>query len=264
MVYHVAMDEAQGTCFVSFITHKDMREAKSLLTKSRLAGQSVSVSTPDVTRTELVATALNLPAPEDENVPPLSFYLSKPDVVANMSIMVLVWLITVFDFYLIGFLVNTFDQIFYSAIAAGLSEFVAQAFGGYIYEVLGVQKSMCVSYIIAALGGFVMLVYGLDHQTEMVFPALVLLMKFGIASAFNITYVCHKSCFPTLFSSSSLGYCTFICRFFTAFTPMLAAMNQQLSIVLFAASSTVGAFIVLGIRKINDDDYAYPPKPKQE
>ena len=136
--------------------------------------------------------------------------------------MIFVWLITVFDFYLIGFLVNTFEQIFYSVIASGVSEFVAQAFGGYIYDRVGVRNSLCLSYLIAAVGGFAMLSYGLQHQSEPIFPMLVLVMKFGVASAFNITYVCHSGCFPTLFSTSSLGYCQFICRFFTAFTPMLA------------------------------------------
>ena len=58
-------------------------------------------------------------------MPPLSFYLTKPDIKNNLIIMVFVWLITVFDFYLVGFLVNTFEQIFYSVIASGISEFIA-------------------------------------------------------------------------------------------------------------------------------------------
>ena len=215
----------------------------------------------NITRTELVATALNIPLPDEDGVPPLTFYLSKPAIVNNLIIMIFVWLITVFDFYLIGFLVNTFEQIFYSVIASGVSEFIAQAFGGYIYERVGVRNSLCMSYVIAAVGGFAMLSYGLQHQSEPIFPMLVLLMKFGVASAFNITYVCHSGCFPTLFSTSSLGYCQFICRFFTAFTPMLAQVSQQLSMLLFAVSSALGALIVLGICDINEEDYKYEALP---
>ncbi len=103
--------------------------------------------------------------------------------------------------------------------------------------------------------------YGLDHQGEPVFLLLVLVMKFGAASAFNITYVCHSGCFPTLFSTSSLGYCQFICRFFAAFTPMLAQVSQQLSMLLFTTSSAFGAFIVMGIRDIDEEDYKYEPLP---
>ena len=102
--------------------------------------------------------------------------------------------------------------------------------------------------------------YGLQHQSELIFPMLVLLMKFGISGAFNITYVCHKGCFPTLFSTTSLGYCTFICRFFTAFTPVMAQMDPNLSTGLFAVSSTIGAFIVLGLKNINDSDYQWSGK----
>ena len=80
-----------------------------MLNKKEFHGHKVKVQTEDITRTELVATALHIPLPDDDQVPPLSFYLSKPDVSNNLLIMVLVWLITVFDFYLVGFLVNTFE-----------------------------------------------------------------------------------------------------------------------------------------------------------
>lgn len=109
----------------------------------------------------------------------------------------------------------------------------------------------------AAIGSFLMLTYGLNHQHDWTFPALVLFMKFGISSCFNITYVCHKGCFPTLFATSSLGYCTFVCRFFTAFTPILSAMDQYSSVLLFSVTSACGAVIVLQLREINEADYKY-------
>ena len=102
-----------------------------------------------------------------------------------------------------------------------------------------------------------MLGYGLDHQKESVFPFLVLFMKFGVSMAFNITYVCHSGCFPTLFASSSFGYCQFICRFFTAFTPMVAQVSQRASMVLFAVSSSLGALILQGLIDIDGDDEEY-------
>ena len=80
-------------------------------------------------------------------------------------------------------------------------------------------------------------------------------MKFGIASAFNITYIAHKGCFPTLFSTSALGFCTFLCRVFTALSPILAAVNQSLSIILFALTTMIAAFVVLVLRDIDENDY---------
>lgn len=258
LVYHVAMVEDGESCYLSFITHKAMREAKSKLGQVQFSrNNKVTVSAEDITRTELVATALNITIGDDDGIPPLSFWLSKSDVVTNLIIMVFVWLITVFNFYLIGFLVNTFDQIFYSSIAAGLSEFFAQAASGYLFEKIGVRQSLCISYTISAIGGFMMFFYGLNHQGDWIFPLLVLVMKFGISGAFNITYVCHKGCFPTLFSATSLGYCTFICRFFTAFTPVMAGLSQSISTGLFAVGSLFATFIVLGLKDINDSDYKW-------
>jgi len=86
---------------------------------------------------------------------------------------------------------------------------------------------------------------------------LVLVMKFGIASAFNITYVCHNKCFPVLFATSSLGYCTFLCRFFTGFAPILSQVSQRVSTQLFAVTSVIGAIIVLYIRDIREEDFKY-------
>ena len=82
-------------------------------------------------------------------------------------------------------------------------------------------------------------------------------MKFGISGCFNITYVCHPECFPTLFASASQGYCQFICRFFTAFTSVMALMDQTLSTGLFAITSSIGAIIVHGLQTIKDSDYEY-------
>ena len=91
-----------------------------------------------------------------------------------------------------------------------------------MYEKIGARLSLSICFLISAVGGFAMLFYGLDHQEEEIFPILVLVMKFGLSGCFNITYVCHPECFPTLFASASQGYCQFICRFFTAFTSVLA------------------------------------------
>ena len=96
------------SCYISFILHKTMRDAKSKISNLKYNKKAVDVSADDITRTELVETALNVTIEED-SAPPLSFFMSRSEVKNNLVIMIFVWLITVFDFYLIGFLVNTFD-----------------------------------------------------------------------------------------------------------------------------------------------------------
>ena len=104
----------------------------------------------------------------------------------------LVWLITVFNSYLVSFLVNTFEQVFYSNIAVSIGAVFSRAFGGYIYAKLGASHSLCLSYSIAAMSGFICFFYGLAHQDELIFLVLILLMRFGTGCAFNITYLAHK------------------------------------------------------------------------
>lgn len=163
LVYYISMTHDGQSCYISFITHKAMREAKSMLGQAQFKkAKKLQVSTEDITRTELVTTSLNISLKED-SIPPLSFFLKKSEILNNLVIMVTVWLITVFDFYLIGFLVNTFDQIFLSCIASGLSEFVAQAAGGVLYEKIGARPSLSISFTISAVGGLMMLFYGLEH-----------------------------------------------------------------------------------------------------
>ena len=125
----------------------------------------VRAANQDVTRTELVATSLQIEIVDDKSdeVPPLSYWLSKPELRTNLSIMILVWLFTVFNNYLLGFLVNTFDQIFYSAIANQVSELASKAISGVLFARLGVRSSLSVSFAMSALGGLVMYNYGLAH-----------------------------------------------------------------------------------------------------
>lgn len=77
--------------------------------------------------------------------------------------MCMVWLITSFNYYLIQFLVNTFDQIYTTAIFSSCSEMVGIVAGGALFERLGIKASLCLSFSIALFGACLLLVYGLEH-----------------------------------------------------------------------------------------------------
>jgi len=47
--------------------------------------------------------------------------------------MCFIWLSTSFNFYLIQFLINTFDQVYESALGSATSEVLAYAFAGLLY-----------------------------------------------------------------------------------------------------------------------------------
>ena len=66
--------------------------------------------------------------------PPTIYFLLQKVILANLLIMMFIWLTTSFDYYLVQFLVNTFDQVYISAIASSISDILSYIFGGYIYS----------------------------------------------------------------------------------------------------------------------------------
>jgi len=136
--------------------------------------------------------------------------------------MTFIWLSTSFNFYLIQFLINTFEQVYLSAIGSATSEILAYVFAGALYQLVGLKSSLFISFGIAFSGGCALLTNGLNHPESLLFPIQVLVAKFGIACSFNILYVSHSSIFPVAFAASALGFCNFFARIFSATSPVLA------------------------------------------
>ena len=177
-----------------------------------------------------------------------------------MCIMMLVWLITSFNYYLIQFLINTFDQIYTTAIFSSISEVIGIFAGGALYQYCGVRGSLSISFGLALFGATLILLYGLAHQDLWVFPVMILIAKFGVSSAFNICYVSHSDVFPVLFSATALGICNFVTRVFTGVSPILAQMDEPYPMITFLMLSLVGVVIVWGIRQGQDKGPILPPK----
>ena len=137
-------------------------------------------------------------------------------------IMMVIWLTSSFDYYLIIYLVNTFKRVYVCAVASSISEIMAYALSGYFYTKFGARKTFATSFAISTVGGLLILAYGLKHEEDWTFVLLVLVSKFGIASAMNINFVAHQSIFPPLFASAALGYCGVLSRLFSSLSPLMA------------------------------------------
>ena len=124
----------------------------------------------------------------------------------NLFIMTFIWLTASLDFYMINFLVNTFEQVYICALASSLSDFVAEALSAVIYTKLGAKWTYSSYFISSCVGGIVILAVGLSHQDSWSFIVLILLSKFGITSAINVVYMGHNDMFEPLFASAALGY----------------------------------------------------------
>ena len=77
--------------------------------------------------------------------------------------MAMVTLIVKCNFYLVQYMTNTFEDVFKAAVFSSVSEFIAQAGGGYMYERIGVKTSMSVSLMVSSVGGLLIVLIGLQY-----------------------------------------------------------------------------------------------------
>ena len=152
------------------------------------------------------------------------FYLRQPKIVINLILMSFVWLSTSFNYYLISFLLSTFDSVYLSATLSSLSEIVAYGVAGILYRKAGLKISISLSFAIAVVGGLLIIFIGLGNESSWTFSLMVLVAKFGIAQNFNIIYVSNADVFPILFCATALGMCNFLSRCFSALSPLISTL----------------------------------------
>ena len=129
--------------------------------------------------------------------------------------MAFIWLISMTNYYLILYLVNTFEKVYICSIASSFSEMCAYLVSGYVYDYFGAKKTYIGSFGMAFVGAVFIVTIGLQHQTSWTFVLMVIFAKFGIVCTQNINYAAHGDIFPTLFQSTALGYLLIIAYLFS-------------------------------------------------
>ena len=147
--------------------------------------------------------------------------------------MSLVWLTTSFGYYLIFSLISTFDYVYISALISSTSEMIAYVISGLFYERIGVKLSLILSFTISTIGGILILIWGLNHQSSVLFFLCFLLTKFGITCCFNINFAANSYFFPTLFAATAMGVCSFLARGASAFSFVVGEMSEPAPMYLF-------------------------------
>lgn len=140
----------------------------------------------------------------------------------NLLVMSFVWLTTSFNFYLIQFLLTSFDQVYVSTIFSCLSDIIGYGSGGILFKYMGIRKTQILGFSIASLGGVIILIFGLKHETDWYFPLLIMVAKSGVALSFGLNYSSNSLLFPTLFAATALGLCNTFARIFSALSPIFA------------------------------------------
>ena len=128
------------------------------------------------------------------------------------------------------------------------SEMLGMIAGGFLLQYFGIKMSLAISFASSFVGAILVMTYGLGHQESMLFPAFILIMKFGVSAAFNIIYLAHPMIFPVLFAATALGICNFTSRCLTGISPILAQMEEPLPMIVFLFLCLAGVTLVWGIQ----------------
>ena len=64
---------------------------------------------------------------------------------------------------MLNFLVNTFENVYVTALGSSASDIIAYIVSGWIYERIGIKMTMAISYGSSSIGGLIIIFYGLAH-----------------------------------------------------------------------------------------------------
>jgi len=139
-------------------------------------------------------------------------------------VMTLVQCTTLFTYYLLAYLVTHFDQIYSTAFYGAVFESIATFISGMIMYKLGARKALLLFYSCAALGGILLLTYGLDHLDSLWFPVFYLLCRFGIAGPNVIMIAANAKIFHVEIAATAFGTGSFFGRLIASAVPLVSTL----------------------------------------
>ena len=185
--------------------------------------------------------------------PPLWFYLKQRPILVNLLALLVIWVATCFNSYLITYLLNNLGQVYVNYVCASLTALVAYAVGGFMFVKFGLKKGLGSCFVISLFGGLASLAYGLQHQDGWMFIVLWQFVQFGTSAAFQILYVSHTSLFPTLFCSTSFGFLNFCSRLATTLAPLVAQVVEPTPVIIFTLCALIG-FVGVFFTRMHAED----------
>ena len=172
------------------------------------------------------------------------FYLRQRSIIINLIVMSIIWFSTSFNYYLLSFLISTFENVYPSALLSSCAEITAYAVAGLLYRRAGLKISISLSFLIGLIGGLLILFIGLKDESAWYFSLFVLVCRFGMAQNFNIIYCSNADVFPILFCATAMGICNFLSRVFSALSPIISTLEEPLPMIIFCSTSTLAGLIV--------------------
>ena len=109
-------------------------------------------------------------------------------MLVNLILMAIFWTSSSFNYYIITFYLKYIPgSVYVNTVLSCAAEITAYLVSGVIMKIFGVKLSFIIAYILAATGGILMVIF--FNASDDLIAVFVLFTKFGIASAFNLTYL---------------------------------------------------------------------------
>lgn len=162
------------------------------------------------------------------------YFLQIRYIQINLAVMTLIWLTCSFNAYMLCFTIKYFPgTIAVNGFFRAVGEFAGYLSASYVYQIFGVRRCFVYNFTISSIAAIAMCFYQykLDifnpmrtdsESGSILFPILVMFAQFGTSACFNACFMSGLDLFPVLFSGTAFGFCNFLARFFTFFSPQLA------------------------------------------
>jgi hypothetical protein len=99
----------------------------------------------------------------EKAAPSTLYFLKQPNILLNLGLMMVNWITVIFDYFLIMFLVNSFNSSYICGMASSISELIAYGTSGYFYDKFGAKISLSRCFTVSVIAGIIILTYGLEH-----------------------------------------------------------------------------------------------------
>ena len=166
----------------------------------------------------------------------------------NLGIMVVVWIASSFNFYLINFKLKYIKgDIFVNTFVSATSELPAIILGGILYQKVGLRFTLCLCFSIAIAGSICLLIFS-DAREDLI-PIFILLAKAGVSGTFNLCYLANAQIFPAIFAGTAFGFCNIGAKLATILAPLIAEVDPPVPMIIFTISASVAGVLSMMIRK---------------
>ena len=163
--------------------------------------------------------------------------------IRNLVLMTFVQLACLFNFNLLNYLTNRFEQVYLTGVMSLSSEIASIFFAGILLEKLGTRLSLIACYVTSGIGGVLMLFYGLKHTDSIAFPIIFLVCRFGV-SGINVLYVaCNARIFNVETSVTAFGLASFFARMSLSGAPLVATLEQPTPMVVFTLTTVIASIL---------------------